>query len=87
MRQWDDVGALNFVDKIERGELRAVAGFGAAKGILALAKTKDVVPNNGEQNYEIRQHSEQILWSGTRGMVVILAVSNVLLLRQNLQLR
>ena len=43
--QWDELGALNFVDKIERGELRAVAGFGAAKGILELAKTKDAVPN------------------------------------------
>ena len=43
--QWDELGALNFVDKIERGELRAVAGFGAAKGILAAAKTKEAVPN------------------------------------------
>jgi hypothetical protein len=43
--QWDDLGALNFVDKIERRELRAVAGLGAAKGILALAKTKDALPS------------------------------------------
>lgn len=42
--QWNELGALNFVDKIERGELRAVAGLGAAKGILAVAKTKDAVP-------------------------------------------
>ena len=45
--QWDELGALNFVDKIERGELRAVAGLGAAKGILAVAKTKDAVPKKG----------------------------------------
>lgn len=45
--QWDELGALNFVDKIERGELRAVAGFGAAKGILAVAKTKAAVPKKG----------------------------------------
>ena len=38
LAQWDELGALNFVEKIERAELRAVAGFGAAKGILALAK-------------------------------------------------
>ena len=43
--QWDELGALNFVDKIERGELRAVAGLGAAKGILALAKTKNALPS------------------------------------------
>lgn len=43
--QWDELGALNFVAKIQRVELRAVAGFGAAKGILAVAKTKDAVPN------------------------------------------
>ena len=43
--QWDQLGALNFVEKIQRVELRAVAGFGAAKGILAVAKTKDAVPN------------------------------------------
>jgi len=43
--QWDELGALNFVEKIQRVELRAVAGFGAAKGILAVAKTKDAVPN------------------------------------------
>lgn len=42
--QWDELGALNFVEKIERAELRTVAGFGAAKGILAAAKTKDAVP-------------------------------------------
>jgi hypothetical protein len=53
--QWDELGALNFVDKIERGELRAVAGFGAAKGILAVAKTKDAVPKKRERNNEIRQ--------------------------------
>lgn len=45
--QWDELGALNFVDKIERSELRAVAGFGAAKGILSVAKTKAVVPKKG----------------------------------------
>ena len=45
--QWDELGALNFVDKIERSELRAVAGFGAAKGILAVAKTKAAVPKKG----------------------------------------
>ena len=43
--QWDELGALNFVEKIERVELRTVAGLGAAKGILALAKTKDAVPS------------------------------------------
>jgi len=43
--QWDELAALNFVDKIQRVELRAVAGFGAAKGILAVAKTKDAVQN------------------------------------------
>ncbi len=45
--QWDELGALNFVDKIERGELRAVAGFGAAKGILAVAKAKEAEPKKG----------------------------------------
>lgn len=43
--QWDELGALNFVEKIQRIELRTVAGFGAAKGILTAAKTKDAVPN------------------------------------------
>jgi hypothetical protein len=42
--QWDELGALNFIEKIERGDLRAVAGFGAAKGILTVAKTKEAVP-------------------------------------------
>lgn len=36
---------MNLVEKIQRVELRAVAGFGAAKGILAVTKTKDAVPN------------------------------------------
>jgi hypothetical protein len=43
--QWDELGALNFVEKIQRVELRTVAGFGAAKGILTAAKTKDAVPS------------------------------------------
>ncbi len=43
--QWDALGALNFVDKIKPVELRTVAGFGAAKGVLTAAKTKDAVPN------------------------------------------
>lgn len=43
--QWNELGALNFVDKIQKVELRTVAGFGAAKGILTVAKTKDAVPN------------------------------------------
>lgn len=43
--QWNEIGALNFVDKIQKVELRTVAGFGAAKGILNVAKTKDAVPN------------------------------------------
>jgi len=38
--QWDELGALNFVEKIKPVELRIVAGFGAAKGILTVAKTK-----------------------------------------------
>jgi len=38
--QWDELGALNFVEKIERVEFRTVAGFGVAKGILAVAKTE-----------------------------------------------
>jgi len=42
--QWDELGALNFVEKIERVELRTVAGFGAAKGILTVAKTEDAAP-------------------------------------------
>jgi hypothetical protein len=42
--QWDELGALNFVEKIQRVELRTVAGFGAAKGILTAAKTADAVP-------------------------------------------
>ena len=43
--QWNELGALNFVDKIQKVELRTVAGFGAAKGILTVAKTKDAVPS------------------------------------------
>jgi hypothetical protein len=43
--QWNELGALNFVDKIQKVELRTVAGFGAAKGILTVAKTKDALPN------------------------------------------
>jgi hypothetical protein len=43
--QWDELGAMNFVEKIKPVELRTVAGFGAAKGILTVAKTKDAVPN------------------------------------------
>jgi hypothetical protein len=43
--QWDKLGALNFVEKIQRTELRAVAGFGAAKGILTVPKTNDAAPN------------------------------------------
>ena len=43
--QWDELGALGFVEKIQRVELRTVAGFGAAKGILTMAKTKEAVPN------------------------------------------
>ena len=43
--QWNELGALNFVDKIQKVELRTVAGFGAAKGILTVAKTKNAVPN------------------------------------------
>src|SRR5215213_346737 len=42
--QWDELGALNFVEKIQRIELRTVAGFGAAKGILAAAKAKESLP-------------------------------------------
>ena len=45
LAQWDELGALNFVEKIQRHELRIVAGFGAAKGILTVAKTKDAIPN------------------------------------------
>lgn len=48
LAQWDELGALNFIEKIQRVELRAVAGFGAAKEILAVAKTKDAVPNKRE---------------------------------------
>jgi hypothetical protein len=40
LAQWDELGALNFVEKIQRAELRLVASFGAAKGILATAKAK-----------------------------------------------
>jgi hypothetical protein len=36
--QWDELGALNFVEKIQRPELRMAASFGAAKGILTTAK-------------------------------------------------
>lgn len=42
--QWDELGALNFVEKIQRVELRTVASFGAAKGILTAAKTKESLP-------------------------------------------
>ena len=42
--QWDELGALNFVEKIQRVELRTVAGFGAAKGILTAAKAKEASP-------------------------------------------
>ena len=42
--EWDELGALNFIEKIERVELRTVAGFGAAKGILAVVKTEQSVP-------------------------------------------
>ena len=45
--QWDEVGALNFVEKIKPLELRTVAGFGAAKGILTVAKTKVALPQKG----------------------------------------
>jgi len=42
--QWDELGALNFVEKIQRVELRTVASFGAAKGILTAAKAKEASP-------------------------------------------
>ena len=45
--QWDEIGALNFVEKIKPLEFRTVAGFGAAKGILTVAKTKDALPKKG----------------------------------------
>jgi hypothetical protein len=38
--QWDELGALNFVEKIKPIELRTVAGFGAANGILTEAKAQ-----------------------------------------------
>jgi hypothetical protein len=38
--QWDELGALNFIEKIKPVELRTVAGFGAAKGILTEARTQ-----------------------------------------------
>jgi hypothetical protein len=38
--QWDELGALNFIEKIKPVELRTVAGFGAAKGILTEAKAQ-----------------------------------------------
>jgi hypothetical protein len=44
LAQWDELGALNFVEKIQRVELRTVAGFGAAKGILTTAKAKESLP-------------------------------------------
>jgi len=44
LAQWDELGALNFVDKIQRVELRTVASFGAAKGILTIAKAKESLP-------------------------------------------
>jgi hypothetical protein len=43
--QWSELGALDFVGKIQQPELRIVAGFGVAKGILTAAKTKDAGPN------------------------------------------
>jgi hypothetical protein len=43
--QWDELGALNFVEKIERVEFRTVARFGAAKGILTASKSSEAVPN------------------------------------------
>lgn len=43
--QWDQLGALNFVEKIQRIELRTAAGLGAAKGILTEAKPKGAVPS------------------------------------------
>ncbi len=42
--QWDELGALNFVEKIQLVELRTVASFGAAKGILTAAKAKGASP-------------------------------------------
>ncbi len=48
--QWDELGALNFVEKIQRIELKTVAGLGAAKGILTVAKTKDVVPKRATKS-------------------------------------
>jgi len=42
--QWDEQGGLNFVEKIQRVELRTVASFGAAKGILTASKTKEASP-------------------------------------------
>jgi len=39
--QWDELGALNFIEKIERVEFRTVAGLGAAKGILTVAKSRE----------------------------------------------
>jgi len=42
--QWDELGALNFVEKIQRIELRTVASFGAAKGILTTANAKEALP-------------------------------------------
>jgi len=47
LAQWNELGALNFVEKIKPVELRTVAGFGAAKGILSVAKTKDALPQKG----------------------------------------
>jgi len=38
---WGQIGALNFIEKIERVEFRTVAGLAPRKGILALAKTED----------------------------------------------
>ena len=42
--QWDELGALNFAEKIQRVELRMVASLGAAKGILTIAKAKESLP-------------------------------------------
>lgn len=43
MVQWDELGTLDFVEKIQRVELRTAAGLGAAKGILTIARAKDAV--------------------------------------------
>jgi hypothetical protein len=43
LAQWDELGTLNFVDKIQRTDLRAAAGFGAAKAILTVARAKEAI--------------------------------------------